>query len=240
MTNNAVLITAAGSSQRFGQKKEYLSLPEYAATRTTVLSASVYAFAAANVFRYYFITVPQGEKTRAKELLAADSRLAALFRSSATHLFIVDGGKTRQESVYRGLHALAEQAAEPIGFVLVHDGARPWVSTDVITGVLNAAQQHGAAVPVIAAVDTQKEIDTDGKIIRHLLRERIVSVQTPQCFPFDRLFEAHRSAAHDGCTYTDDSEIYAKYCGAVYTCPGSRENKKITYREDLEDTTCCE
>lgn len=234
--NNAVLITAAGSSQRFGEKKEYLKLPEYTETQTTVLSASVYAFAVSGLFRSFVITVPDGDEAVADAVLSQDSRLSEVLRGIQQHFFIVNGGTTRQESVYKGLTVLAEKVPEPLSFVLVHDGARPWVSPYVIERVLKTAEQRGAAVPVIPVVDTQKEVDADGRIIRHLAREQIAAVQTPQAFPFDRLLAAHCKAEHDGCTYTDDSEIYAKYCGAVYTCPGARENKKITYREDLKET----
>lgn len=235
-TNNAVLITAAGSSLRFGRKKEYLRLPEYAETQTTVLSASVYAFAVSGQFRFFVITVPEGDEDATAAMLAEDSKLTEFLRNFQHRLFIVSGGSTRQESVYKGLTVLAEKVPDNIAFVLVHDGARPWVSSQVITDVLKAAEQHGAAVPVIPVVDTQKEIDKEGKIIRHLDRQRIAAVQTPQGFLFNQLLAAHRSARYDGSTYTDDSEIYAKYCGAVYTCPGARKNKKITYQEDLKDT----
>ena len=227
-TNNAVLITAAGSSQRFGEKKEFL--PLYSHMHTSVLSACLYAFISTGCFSRYVITVPQGQVDTAYSLLTADIRLSSFFDAHRDSLHIVEGGASRQESVYKGLLTLVDKN---ITSILVHDGARPWVSGEVIASVLTATEQYGAAVPAIPVTDTQKEVDETGKIIRHLRRDRLVAVQTPQGFRFEALLYAHRQACNDDNTYTDDSEIYAQYCNPVYICPGARENKKITYREDL-------
>ena len=227
-TNNAVLITAAGNSQRFGEKKEFLSLnPD---THTSVLSACLYAFVSTEQFSSYVITVPKGQVETAYTLLTSDTRLSSFFDAHHDSLFIVEGGMSRQESVYQGLLTLADKN---ITYILVHDGARPWVSGNVIASVLAATEKYGAAVPAISVTDTQKETDETGKIIRHLRRDRLAAIQTPQGFRFEPLLYAHRKANNDGNTYTDDSEIYAQYCAPVYICPGARENKKITYREDL-------
>ena len=231
-TSNAVLITAAGSSQRFGKKKEFLPLSTD--THISVLSSCLYAFVSTACFSRYVITVPQGQVETAYSLLIADTRLASFFGAHRDSLHIVEGGASRQESVYKGLLTLADKN---ITSILVHDGARPWVSAEVITSVLTATEQYGAAVPAISVTDTQKEVDETGKIIRHLRRDRLAAVQTPQGFRFEALLYAHRQACNDGNTYTDDSEIYAEYCDAVHICPGSRENKKITYREDLSGGT---
>lgn len=231
MMNNAALITAAGSSQRFGEKKEYIPF-SVAGVNATVLSTSLYAFVSAKLFSHYVITAPQGELQTAAALLKADKRLRTLFAAQQEKIIIVEGGGSRQESVYKGLLQL--QNTKTI-YVLVHDGARPWVSAEVIAAVMSATEKYEAAVPSIPVTDTQKEIDNTGKIIRHLRRDRLTAVQTPQGFLFKKLLYAHRCAEHDGNVYTDDSEIYAKYCGPVYTCRGSRENKKITYREDIEE-----
>ncbi|MEL3905919.1 MAG: IspD/TarI family cytidylyltransferase [Treponema sp.] len=230
--NNAVIITAAGSSLRFGEKKEYLPLDGNADSGITVLSQSLYAFVETGLFVRYIVTVPAGAAGLAETLFNADKRLELFLNTNRAALIITAGGATRQQSVYAGLKQLD---TEHIKTVLVHDGARPWVSAALIDTVLEATTRYGAAVPAISVTDTQKEIDGSGKIIRHLLRDRIVAVQTPQGFCCEQLIHAHRCAEHDGRTYTDDSEIYAAYCNPVFICEGLRENKKITYREDLKD-----
>ena len=226
--NNAILITAAGTSQRFGEKKEFLPLSTD--THISVLSACLHAFVSAACFSYYVITVPYGQIETAYSLLTSDIRLSSFFDTHRNNFHIVEGGTSRAESVYKGLSVLADKS---ITYILVHDGARPWVSGKMITSVLAATEKYGAAVPAISVTDTQKEVDETGKIIRHLRRDRLAAVQTPQGFRFDKLLYAHRQACHDSNVYTDDSEIYAQYCGSVHICPGARENKKITYREDL-------
>ncbi len=237
MTHTLVL-TAAGSSTRMNSdgKKEYLALSETPDCRVSVLSASLYTFLAMKLFSFICITVPPGGEDNARDILAADTRIAALLDETSCRLLFTDGGLTRQDSVRRGLESLFMHACAGRGSpatVLVHDAARPWVTERIIHEVLSETLKHGAAVPALCAVDTQKEIDEAGRIIRHLDRSFIVSVQTPQGFLFQELLEAHRMAAQDGLKCTDDAEIWGNYVGDVYTCAGDRQNKKITFAEDL-------
>ena len=99
---------------------------------------------------------------------------------------------------------------------------------------LDAAVQYGASVPGVTPTDTQKEIDGEGFITRHLVRSSLTAVQTPQCFEFSKLLEAHGRAASDGKEYTDDTEIWGVYCGRVKVTKGDVNNIKITSPSDLE------
>jgi 2-C-methyl-D-erythritol 4-phosphate cytidylyltransferase/2-C-methyl-D-erythritol 4-phosphate cytidylyltransferase/2-C-methyl-D-erythritol 2,4-cyclodiphosphate synthase len=117
---------------------------------------------------------------------------------------------------------------------LIYDGARPFVSEELIRTTLTAAQQFGAAVPGLTPIDSQKEINEEGFIVRHLVRSSLCAVQTPQCFEFSKLLAAHERAALDGREYTDDTEIWGSYCGRVKVVPGEVNNIKITYPADLE------
>src|SRR5574344_409190 len=85
-------------------------------------------------------------------------------------------------------------------------------------------------------VDTQKEIDGSGTIVRHLVRSQLASVQTPQVFSFKPLLEAHRKAVSTKKKFTDDTEIWDEYAsknGRVHVVAGDAANKKITYPADL-------
>jgi len=231
---NALVLTAAGNSTRMGGevKKEYLELDG----NVTVLSSALHAFLATGKFKYILITVPAGGEAEARCVLSRDSRIAALLDAAGITLRFAEGGKSRQESVRNGIEALARLTADeaaPPDIVLIHDGARPWVTADTIGAVLDGTASYGASVPAIPSVDTQKEIDGTGKIIRHLERDRIVSVQTPQGFRLNELLEAHGKAANDGRAYTDDTEIWGRYAGEVHVCPGDRNNRKITWKGDL-------
>ena len=143
---------------------------------------------------------------------------------------VVEGSDTRQKSVYKGLLAVKGQP----DIVLIHDGARPFVSRELILEALEAAREFGASVPGVTPTDTQKEIDSEGFIVRHLKRSSLAAVQTPQCFQFAKLLEAHGRAAADGREYTDDTEIWGEYCGRVRVTRGDIRNIKITYPSDLE------
>ena len=153
-------------------------------------------------------------------------------------LMFVEGSDSRQASVLRALQALAENAGSPTGqeepeIVLIHDGARPFVTEQIILQVAEAAMEHGAAACGIPPVDTQKEVDSQGIIVRHLERDSLAAVQTPQGFRFKPLLEAHRLAAEQKFDTTDDAAIWGKYVGTVQVTQGSADNKKITFPGDL-------
>lgn len=231
LTNRVYLVVvAAGSSTRMGGlKKEYLLLEE-----GTVLSRAVRSFLEAYPITKIAIAIPKGGQRQAEEALFTDSKLKQL--SANIPLILAEGGKTRQESVLNALSAIADKTETPVNndLVLIHDGARPLVTKKIITDTIEAAAKFGASVPALQPVDTQKEISSDGFIKRHLERKNLAAVQTPQAFKLKELFEAHKKAALDGCSYTDDTEIWGKYCGKVKIVEGDSINKKITYKSDLQ------
>ncbi|CEM61253.1 2-C-methyl-D-erythritol 4-phosphate cytidylyltransferase [Treponema phagedenis] len=228
--SDAVLITAAGTSQRMQiGKKEYLPFSS-SDSEQSVLSEVVFRFAQSKLFSVILITVPSGDEEKAEQMVKKDLRVVPFFENKALKIIFAEGGATRKESVFKGLQALT---AENPDFVFVHDGARPWISQALLKTIVEKTHELGAVVPAIPVIDTQKEIDETGKIIKHLERKTIKAVQTPQGFPFLKLLAAHASAAGDDKAYTDDSEIYALFAGDVYICEGERENKKVTFPEDL-------
>jgi 2-C-methyl-D-erythritol 2,4-cyclodiphosphate synthase/2-C-methyl-D-erythritol 4-phosphate cytidylyltransferase len=139
---------------------------------------------------------------------------------------VVVGGETRRASVSAGLRALAHPP-----WVLVHDGVRPFVSTDLIDRVLAAAEQHGAAVPAIPLTDTLKEVG-DGRVLRTLDRSGLWAVQTPQAFRTDLLRAAHAAASAEAAV-TDDAQLVEQLGAAVGVVAGDADNVKITAPADL-------
>lgn len=135
------------------------------------------------------------------------------------------GGARRQDSVRLGLEALGE-----CDYVAVHDGGRPLVGAEIIARGLAAARETGAAIPVVQLVDTVKEIDGGGTVVRTLDRARLRAVQTPQVFRYDLLLRAHREVPDD---VTDDSMMVERLGATVRTFEGSRRNVKVTTPEDL-------
>jgi 2-C-methyl-D-erythritol 4-phosphate cytidylyltransferase len=141
---------------------------------------------------------------------------------------VVAGGDTRQDSVDRGLAALAAD----IDAVLVHDVARPFVPAEVISRVVAGLAGGAAAViPVLALIDTVKRVDASGAVTETLDRTSLRAVQTPQGFRRAVLVEAH--AASDGCAVTDDAAL-VEACGMrVVVVDGAEESFKITRPWDL-------
>jgi 2-C-methyl-D-erythritol 4-phosphate cytidylyltransferase / 2-C-methyl-D-erythritol 2,4-cyclodiphosphate synthase len=144
-----------------------------------------------------------------------------------------EGGETRQDSVRLGLEALARHMPAP-QIVLIHDGARPFSSEDLIARAQAAAAAHGAAVPGLALTDTVKEIDTDGRVVATPQRAMLRTVQTPQAFRFDLILAAHRKAVEAGQAGLTDDAAIAEWAGhGVHIFEGERENMKITSAEDI-------
>jgi 2-C-methyl-D-erythritol 4-phosphate cytidylyltransferase/2-C-methyl-D-erythritol 2,4-cyclodiphosphate synthase len=220
----AALVTAAGLSSRMGGgvKKEY----SVWGGKSLVLR-SLEAFEKTGLFSLFVVTVPVGGEAEARGVLAP--WLSESLRAGRT--FFVEGGDTRQRSVYAGLLALEPYKPD---VVLVHDGARPWVSPELILSVVRGAEVHGACLPVSPAVDAVKKIDSEGFVEAHLERNCTRGAQTPQGFLYERILSAHGKALASGAvSYTDDSEIYDAFCGRVFSVPGDEKNKKVTYRSDL-------
>jgi 2-C-methyl-D-erythritol 4-phosphate cytidylyltransferase/2-C-methyl-D-erythritol 4-phosphate cytidylyltransferase/2-C-methyl-D-erythritol 2,4-cyclodiphosphate synthase len=236
----AAVIAAAGSSSRMGaggaSKKEYLplGLPDDEGKPLTVLGASVLAFTVFPRIETIVIAVPARGELEARKALP-DYLLSPPEKGKARpRLLFVPGGSNRRVSVH---HALSLLAAYSPGLVLIHDGARPWVSAGLISAVIRATLRHGAVIPLLPLVETPKEVDGKGFILRHLRRAGAGTAQTPQGFLFPAILRAHEKAAEkelaEAYEYTDDAEVWGEFCGPVATVPGEIGNRKITFPEDL-------
>ena len=141
---------------------------------------------------------------------------------------LVKGGQTRHESVKAGIAACGMDT----DIVLIHDGARPLVTGNIINSVKEAVELYGAAAPAVPVKDTVKIIDSTGKIVETPCRENLVAIQTPQGFKLPLYLDALSNCNCDGVT--DDCQILERAGHSVYTVEGSYENIKITTPEDVE------
>ncbi|MGN9136071.1 2-C-methyl-D-erythritol 4-phosphate cytidylyltransferase [Clostridium sp. HCP1S3_B4] len=142
--------------------------------------------------------------------------------------FIVEGGAERQDSVYNGLKAL-----EDTDIVLIHDGARPFVSNKIIEEGIQKAIEFGGAAPGVMPKDTIKIKDSNSFSKETLDRSTLVAIQTPQVFKFSEIIKCHEKIKKDNITVTDDTMVYEMYGNKVYLYDGDYENIKITTPEDL-------
>ncbi len=140
---------------------------------------------------------------------------------------VVTGGATRTASVRAALEALA---AAPPARVLIHDGARPFVSADVVAGVLAALDTASAAAPALAVVDALWRGSDSGQVAHPVSRDGLFRAQTPQGFDFAVILSAHRAHAGDA---PDDVEIARAAGLGVAITAGSEDNLKLTYPADF-------
>lgn len=142
--------------------------------------------------------------------------------------YIVSGGVERQDSVYNGLKALNDT-----DIVLIHDGARPFVSDKIIEEGIENAIKFGGAAPGVMPKDTIKVKDNESFSKQTLDRSTLVAIQTPQVFRFSEIKECHEKVKQDNIAVTDDTMVYEMYGNKVYLYDGDYENIKITTPEDL-------
>jgi len=152
-----------------------------------------------------------------------------LFQCDIERLMISLGGRTRMESVYNGLQDLADEAE----IVLVHDAARPLVTDATIDRVIAEARQGHAALAALPVVDTLKEVDSDGRVIRTVPREGLWRAQTPQGFPRRMLWDAHLAARRAGLDATDDAALVERMGHDVMVVRGSERAMKVTEEADF-------
>lgn len=214
----AALIVAAGRGRRFGGTlpKQYAPLGGQ-----TVLRHTVARFVAhPGVGKVLCVIHPDD-----RDLYEA--AIAGLGGGENVLLVPVHGGETRQDSVRLGLESLIDMQ---VNKVLIHDAARPFVDEDVINGVIDALDNHGGALPVVAVADTLKRAE-DGVVSDTVSRADLYRAQTPQGFIFSDILDAHRSL--QGEALTDDALLFERAGRTVVITPGSEDNFKITTEEDL-------
>ncbi|RMH06965.1 MAG: 2-C-methyl-D-erythritol 4-phosphate cytidylyltransferase [Nitrospirae bacterium] len=179
-------------------------------------------FEAASEVAEVILVVPQSERAQCEAEVVRAFGLRKVTQ-------IVAGGERRQDSVWKGL-----QAADPRAtMVLVHDAVRPLVTKEMVSTVLAAARQHGAAIVAIPLHDTVKRVKPDRIIERTIPREELWLAQTPQAFEKSLLVKAHRQGQQDGVEATDDAFLVERLGRPVAIVPGSADNIKITRPEDL-------
>ena len=204
----AAVLVAAGSGTRFGAEtpKQFLSLG----------GKPVLRHAAETLVEHVGMLQPVGDKAPIEAAL-----------EGLRHLPPVPGGATRQQSVHAGLEALGADAPD---VVLVHDAARPLIPPGTIPALLAALEHAPGAIPAIPVADTLKRV-VDGVITATAPRDGLYRAQTPQAFRFPILLAAHRAGTAGAAT--DDASLLEAAGLTVAIVPGSEDNIKLTWPEDL-------
>ncbi len=147
---------------------------------------------------------------------------------------VVEGGKERYNSVFNGL-----KACEGADYVLIHDGARPYVSDEIIQRNMDEVQKYDAVVTAVKATDTVKIADEDGFVKETPDRSRVYFIQTPQTFRYELAFDAYAkyidSLEKNNVHATDDAQVIEMFSDTkVKLVDGESVNTKITNPEDLK------
>jgi 2-C-methyl-D-erythritol 4-phosphate cytidylyltransferase len=205
----SAIIPAGGTSSRFGNTNKLLEK----INGKEVIKYTVDAFEESNVDNIV-ICANKSIINQLNEIFKTYSKVE-----------IIEGGQTRQESVFNGLKHI------DCDYVLIHDGARPMISTDLINQTIEMVKEKKALTVATKTIDTIKEV-VDGKIVRTIDRSKLYNTQTPQAFEYNLIKSAHEKLY--GQNYTDDAGMLEGLGYDVYILNGSYKNIKITTQNDLD------
>jgi 2-C-methyl-D-erythritol 4-phosphate cytidylyltransferase len=231
-----VIIPAAGLGTRMApvpaQSKQKKSPPSKQFTDlggTPILIHTVRKFASVDAVNEIWIALREHEISPFRARLEAEGK--NLLKKKVE---LVLGGEHRQQSVENAINVLS---AAPDDIVLVHDAVRPFVTTEIIQQVIDAAKKYGAAVAGLPAVDTVKQVErtAEGALIKATIpRAGIVLAQTPQGFRYSVIKKAFDEASADGFLGTDEASLVERSGHDVAVVMGSPRNIKITAPADME------
>ena len=206
------VICAAGKGLRAGFEKNKLLV---CVDGISVLARTVQAFCFEGINEIIVTYSPDD----LKEMQAA--------LSGFDNVKFVQGGDTRTASVYNALQAVKSE------IVLIHDGARPFVSRKAIEGCVQSVLEFGSGICAIPCVDTIAVKSTQNQIASVPDRSSLVRIQTPQGFFTKDILGAYVKAMQTEKTYTDDSSVYNDFVNPPHLCEGGEENVKLTYATDF-------
>jgi len=212
------IVPAAGESKRMGEKKEFLLLGD-----KPILAHALKPLEDHSQISEIILVVDEKSIEKCKREIIEKYDFKKIKE-------VIVGGEERQDSVYNGL----KKVTKDCDMVLIQDGARPFLTEDLITRSIEETEKHEAAVVAVPCVDTikfaQKEKDMT---IETLDREYLWMAQTPQTFRYEIILEAYEKAEEENFRGTDDASLIERMGMPIKIVKGSYDNIKITTPEDL-------
>ena len=209
MTKFSLIITAGGTSSRYGKNKLLDLIND-----KTVIEHTLSMFL--NIKEINEIIIPTNSDFIVDLKKIIDN----------PNVKIIAGGNSRQESVYNALQHVTNE------YVIIHDGARPLIKEPTILQVMDMVQTHNAVSVMTKTTDTIKEVDEDGRIIKTIDRSKLYNTQTPQAFRTELILSAHKQLKNK--QFTDDASMLEELDVPVFVVIGSYTNIKITTKSDLD------
>ena len=215
----SVIILAGGKGKRMGSKvsKQFIEIKD-----KPILYYTLKRFIDNKNIDQIFLVLPKDEIEYCKK--------EVLEKYSLKVDKIVEGGFERQDSVYNGLKSLENSGTD---IVLIHDGARPFISDRIIDDGIKFAQVYGACAPGVMPKDTIKIKNESNFSVSTPERGSLVAIQTPQVFKFNEILECHEKIKINNIVVTDDTMVAEKFGYSVYLYDGEYTNIKVTTPEDL-------
>lgn len=219
MDKVAAVIVAGGSGKRMGMKikKQFIELEGKA-----ILAHTIEAFNKCKVIDEIIVVVGKEDIAKVKTEIVSRYGYDKVIQ-------IVEGGTERQESVYNGLMAVTKE----IQYVMIHDGARPFISQEILEKAFIITKEKHATVVAVPVKDTIKVVNEALEVEATPNRSTLWSVQTPQSFKKELLIKAYGYAKEKSLMVTDDSMLVEAYGKKVHVVEGDYNNIKITTSEDL-------
>lgn len=219
MDKVAAVIVAGGSGKRMGMKikKQFIELEGKA-----ILAHTIEAFNKCKVIDEIIVVVGKEDIAKVKTEIVSRYGYDKVIQ-------IIEGGTERQESVYNGLMAVAKE----VQYVMIHDGARPFISQEILEKALLMTKEKHATVVAVPVKDTIKVVNEALEVEATPNRSTLWSVQTPQSFKKELLIKAYDYAKEKSLIVTDDSMLVEAYGKKVHVVEGDYNNIKITTSEDL-------
>lgn len=218
---NTAIVLAAGQGKRMNSKvqKQFLELGG-----KPLLYYSLKCFQDSGMIRDIILVTGAEAVPFCKEEIVEKYGLTKVTK-------VIPGGKERYDSVYEGL-----LSCENSDFVLIHDGARPFITEEIIRRGIQGVEKTGACVIGMPSKDTVKIADTQGYVAETPDRSTVWTIQTPQIFEYRLIREAHEKIrCRDMSAITDDAMVVEQETGVkVALVEGSYKNIKITTPEDLD------
>lgn len=218
MENIGIVIPAAGQGRRMGKNinKQFLNLLGKPILYHTIKSFMDWGKAAEIVV-----------VLNTEEFDHFDDKIKRFFSNMNTSIITVDGGKSRKESVYNGIKSFSRD----LEYVMIHDGARPLITVDLIESTYQAVKKFEAVSCGVKVKDTIKIVD-ESFSRKTLNRDNLRAIQTPQAFKTDLIISAHENYSKD--VALDDASLVEELGKQVYIIRGDYNNLKITTAEDLK------
>ncbi len=221
-TTVAAVIVAAGRSTRMAGLDKQFAI----AGGRPLLAYTVAVFEQSDLIEEYVVVLSPENLMRGRALA---------FEEGWRKLrgFVI-GGAQRQDSVWNGLEALNDGKSPAPDWVMIHDGARPFVTSQILADGLQAAQEHGAAVAGVPVKDTIKLVEPESGLVRETPpRDLLWAIQTPQIFRFELIHSTHRAALSNNAIFTDDAMLMEQAGHPVKVFPAAYTNLKVTTPDDL-------